>query len=130
MADLAKVMGLNVPVGAQLTVAETEVFSGTSPNTWTDLDLSGTIGANAALVLLKFSTTYLGGITVAFRKNGDTDEFYKASPPGGAGASLIYQGATVIHRVIIVATDTAGKIEWKASGEETGCTIDIIAYIK
>jgi len=111
-----------VDVGATLTVAETEVFDGNSPDAWTDLDLSAVVGANPALVLLKI---YADNRTFAVRKNGDTDEFYVAAPDG---ASAGVQGGT-IHMALLVATDAAGIIEWICSGA-VATTVDIIAYIK
>jgi len=107
-----------------LTVAETEVFNGTSPTTWTDLDLSGTIGAQSSLVLLK--VYHAGTETVAFRKNGDVDEFYALGGVSGVALIETYSG---VHIVVLVATDASGIIEWRASGA-VAMTIDVIAYIK
>ena len=114
--------------GASLTVSETEVFASgsTTPTAWTDLDLSGTVGANAALVLLKVARA--GGTQfVAVRKNGDTDEFYSGTAMGGCAAAALQ---TAIHTVFLVATDNSGKIEWKNNAARTDVTVDIIAYIK
>lgn len=113
-------------VPSRLTVAEAEVFNGLSPSeSWTDLDLSGTIGSNAALVLLKFGATL--DKKIAVRKNGDTDEFYHSLAEIGGCALYSHKGAT--HGVLIVATDAAGIIEWYTEAAET-TTIDVIAYIK
>jgi len=111
--------------GAALTVAETQVFSGTSPTAWTDLDLSGTIGAQATLVLLK--VFYSAGLSFAVRKNGDTDEFLGNASHAG-GCAYAYCGAGE-HKVLLVATDTSGKIEW-ITNVAIAVTVDIIAYIK
>lgn len=112
--------------GAALTVAETEVFSGTSPTTWTDLALAGTVGAQATLVVIKTYTTATRWIAV--RKNGDTDDFSVIGGLYGQGcAAGDLRGG--YHHVLIVATDTDGKIEWITESAAT-YTIDIIAYIK
>lgn len=117
---------VDVPsAGATLTIAETQVFSGTSPTTWTDLDLSGVIGANPTLVLLKCGHATLSN-TYAVRKNGDTDEFYQANYSAGVANGEI--GA--IHLALLVATDSAGIIEWTTRRANAGTTVDIIAYIK
>jgi len=117
-------------VAATLTVAETEVFNGVAPTTWTDLDLSGTIGAQASLVLLKFTfTVSVTTPTVAFRKNGDIDEFYYTGASSYASGVALICGMDELHMAVLVATDASGIIEWKAS-EASSCTIDIIAYIK
>jgi len=114
--------------GATLTVAETEVFNDTSPTAWTDLDLSGTIGSQATLVLLKIQAD-VDIRTIAVRKNGDTDEFYNTTLAAKTMGCAIGVGGTNAQIVLLVATDGGGIIEWKVSGEGT-ITIDIIAYIK
>jgi len=120
----------DVPTGgATLTVAETEVFSGTSPTVWTDLNLSAVVGANHALVLLKVVNASLTIGFVAVRKNGDTDEFGDSTYTYKAGAAQAYVDAKE-HKVLLVATDASGIIEWRAQGARAGTTIDVIAYIK
>lgn len=122
----ANVEEVDMPVaGAALTVAETEVFSGTAPTSWTDLDLSGTVGANSALVLLKVYRE--ADYYAAFRKNGDTDEFYVAEA-NTKGVAIGYTSGQ--HCVVLVATDDAGKVEWITGSATAGWTVDIIAYIK
>lgn len=119
-----------IDVPSTLTVAETEVFNGTSPTSWTDLDLSATIGANAALVLLKIYAAVgnLGGFAV--RKNGDTDEFYNAlAAANGVGCALAAVGGENAYVAMLVATDSSGVIEWITQNALT-VTVDIIAYIK
>lgn len=111
-----------------LTVAETEVFSGTAPGSWTDLDLSGTIGSNPALVLLKIDSGASADTNVAFRKDGDTDEFYTAAALESSGCALIAVNAP--HMSILVATSASGVIEWKSESTAGTTTVDIIAYIK
>ena len=109
-----------------LTVAETEVFSGNSPNAWTDLDLSAVVGTNLALVLLKIYTSVASRPT-AVRKNGDADEFW-ANDVEAAGSAFSYHKST-IHYAYVVATDANGIIEWKMSAVTANTTIDVIAYI-
>ena len=109
-----------------LTVAETEVFNAAAPTTWTDLDLSSTIGSNAALVLLKVITAASARAT-AFRKNGDTDEFY-----GGVGSAYgvaLGNPDNAIHCVYLVATDSTGKVEWCQQTVAQTTVIDVMAYV-
>ena len=124
--------GANDPAWAAapsaLTVAETEVFAGNSPgaSAWTDLDLSGTVGAQATLVLLKIAGQ--ADTRYAVRKNGDADEFYNnAVVPQGAAAG---EGTAALHLVLVVATDNAGIIEWRSEAVNAAHTIDVIAYVK
>ena len=113
--------------GASLTVSETEVYSGTPSFAWLDLDLSSIVGANPALVLLKLACTSSNRV-FAFRKNGDTDEFYNSSSAANAsGVALIKLSQAGLHLAILVATDANGVIEYKINGN---VTLDIIAYIK
>ena len=115
---------------ASLTVAETEVYNAAAPVAWTDLDLSGTIGSQASLVLLKLTCAANQDTYYAVRKNGDADEFYRAqTQPMGVAIGFVYTGSYVHHITLLVATDTNGVIEWKAGGNDT-VVIDIIGYIK
>jgi len=114
---------------ATLIVAETEVYNDAAPTDWTDLDLSGTIGENAALVLLKVVTAAAGSHTVAFRKDGDTDEFYYESPEGSGNGVGGVSSVQNVHAMLLVPTSDAGVIEWKCEDTST-FVIDVIAYIK
>jgi len=118
--------------GATLTVADTEVFNDTPPTSWTDLDLSGTVGAQATLVMLKFiaKSSGYGFNRVAVRRNGDTDEFFHTVdvPLGVATAEGDYD----YHIVLLVTTDTDGRIEWRVEHVSLYvlAIIDVMAYIK
>lgn len=114
--------------GAALTVAETEVYNGAAPTSWTDLDLSGTIGSNTALVLLKINYADYDIGAIAVRKNGETDEFYTDENWGYGVARGSHAGG--VHMVLLVATDTSGVIEWKCMVARDPTTVDIMAYIK
>ena len=113
--------------GSTFTVSGAEVFSGTSPTSWTDLDLSGTIGANSALVILAISS----GVdmnALAVRKNGDTDEYYNVAVEANAyGCAIAHHDADAVL-VLICVTDTAGVIEWITESAQTA-SIKLLAYI-
>jgi len=112
--------------GFILVVAETPVFNGNSPGVvaWTDLDLSAVVGAQPALVLIKIA----GSVSdYHVRKNGDADDFTGAIASAWGCASS--RGDAVQHTVLLVATDDAGVIEWKASIINTPVQIDIIGYV-
>ena len=114
-----------VDIPSPLTVAETQVFNAAGVVGWTDLNLSGTVGAQATLVLLKVIAVGTGN-TTAFRKNGDTDEFYRATTSQGMALADV---PTVAHVVLMVATDANGIVE-RYSESTNVITVDIIAYIK
>lgn len=118
----------NPPSAAKLTVAETQVFSGTSPGSWTDLDLSGVVGAKSALVILKITRTSDKLYTVVFRKNGETDEFYD-NYGGPAGLAHIVGDTANVFQAVAVFTDAAGKIEWRSTSPVSDVTIDIMGYV-
>jgi len=114
-------VSLTVPAGVG-----TEVFNGSAPTSWTDLNLSGTIGAQTTLVLLKFLA--VGFVNrAAFRKNGDTDELDVTT--AGGGAHYVYAGPNT-YGVAVVATDSSGIVEWKCTGGYANTTVDVITYIK
>ena len=122
-------MGANEPgwgaKPARLTVVDSEAFDGTSPNNvWTDLDLSGIVGANVAVVFLKWENTGTAGAAFYVRKKGETLE----NPAGGIGwggsvANDTQQGYAE------TVTNASGLIEWKTSTAQTG-KVTVYAFIK
>jgi len=112
------------PTVSPLTICDTEVFNAATPTAWTDLALSGTVGAQATLVVLKVSPT--ADVTIAFRKNGDTDEHYISASDAGTAIGQCKQD---IYHIFVIPTDDAGIIEWKASAA-IGCQVKVILYIK
>lgn len=117
----------NPAPGLELEVSETQVFNGTSPTSWTDLDLSSTIGAKESLVLLK-----IAGIDTkwfAFRKNGDTGNYGPANHQTPAGCAYVMASiGTGYSYAVWVATDSNGIVEWITETAET-YTVSVIAYV-
>ena len=109
---------IDVSTGATLTIAETVVFNGTASTTYTDLDLSSVVGANSALVLLHVDSN-AAGTDVYVKRNGST--------LGEAVGGVATSGANPCY--LLVATDTAGIIEWRQSAAEAS-VVTIVAYIK
>ncbi len=112
-----------------LTVSETEVFSGTPPAAWTDLDISAVVGTNVALVLLKVGRGANDPGEVVFRKDGDTDDFFYSGSLAGHGVASADMLTNGIHTAYMVATSGLGVIEWKASNAVAGITVDVIAFV-
>lgn len=112
-------------LGGAPSFSTTQVFSGTSPSTFTDLDLSSVVGARQRMVVLKFITS-AGAKLVVFRPNGDATDYYGGATVTGANAGT--NGATSSATTCIVKTDTAGVVEWRTTNAETGCTISVEAY--
>lgn len=108
-----------------LTVSTTQVFNGTSPTSWTTLNLSSAVGTNFASTTLKITNlSGSSGILALFRQNGDTDDYIVGNDTdnmtslssNGVGQAIIY-------------TDSNGIIEWKASGA-VPVKIEVVAFIK
>lgn len=117
-------MNVNNPAsGASVNYSGTQVFSGTSPTSWTDLDVSAVTGAKTSLVVLGINKGAQSG-NVAVRRNGDTDEYYDSSMQGAACGVV----TTNDYIVVICFTDDAGVIEWRTEGAEA-TTVDVIGYI-
>ncbi|KKL75678.1 hypothetical protein LCGC14_2052510, partial [marine sediment metagenome] len=127
VADGADVTGSNPPQAhGHLTVTKTQVFTGNAPTSWTDLDLSATIGAQQTLVILSILYRENSQI-LGVRANGDTDEHYGS---GASGASNFLTSTADIFRALIVTTDSAGIMEWKAAAATANTLIYVLAYIK
>ncbi len=125
-------MPINNPAaGTVLVVAETEVFNGTSPLSWTDLDLTATIGIRGTLVFFKVFTNNVNARGVAFRRKGDTDELFNSVTPQycGFGLALANMGGANYFTILMGLTNTLGIIQWRTESARTHI-IDVIAYFK
>ena len=114
-----------------LNDVDTEVFNGTAPmGTMTDLDLSATVGANKALVVLAvFNNNNADtGLSYAFRTNGDTRDYNPYLAAWHLTGICVYPkkwGTT------IVKTDASGIIEWMCyNAAQAGTLIRVLGYIK
>jgi len=95
------------------------VYSGSMPTSFTDLDLSGTIGTNRCFVHLSVTPDTLS--SVIFRPNGETKNIaYDDSRPAGTTFSRISSGNIAYFSVI---TDESGVVEWDSNAEGYGGTV-------
>lgn len=108
-----------------------EYASAAPPTSWQDLDLSGTIGAKRALVLLEIAGgsaspgTY---IRIAVRPDGDTDDYLASSsnaPMGCATCVLDADHATAL----VVETSSSGVIEWIANSSSRDIGVRLLGYL-
>ncbi len=129
-------MGANDPAwaapaggGAAVTLSNTEVFNGALAvnNAWEDLDLSGVVGSNVALVLLGI-VDLTGTIRFGVRTNGDTDD-YEFGGLEAAGCANAYFSAATNYSALLVTTDATGKIEMNSTDASDTHVIDVISYI-
>lgn len=99
--------------GAWQQTSGTTVYSGSlTANTWTDIDLSGTIGARSALVFLRIRGTACGSCAFEVRAKGENYRVgYTAAATGLGGGST--GGQHEAGKVLYVTTDTnsAGVIQ-------------------
>ena len=100
----------------------TQVFNGTAPTTYTDLDLSSVIGTNQKVVVLRILTA--SASQVRMRRNGESSDIYASS--AGNGISAVYVNSSQISYAMVV-TDTSGIIEWLSNSAITH-TINVEAY--
>lgn len=102
------------------------VYSGAMPTSFTDLDLSGTIGANRCLVELLIEPD--AAATIGFRTNGlAKDVGIAANSFFGAGSG----GATIASgnaSTVTVLTDVSGIVEWKSTSAGTTTTVTLLTY--
>ena len=112
--------------GNYFNYSGTEKFNGTTPNIWTDLDLSSVVGANRVLVYLRVTCSVANQIV--FRTNGD------ALSVGSDGNDLGVTGCTPPAGgggFVLVMTDTAGIVEWGSLLNQGGtATVTVSGYIK
>lgn len=112
-----------------LTIADTQVYNAAAPLAWTDLDLSAVVGARPALVLLRIDAPG-GNRNIGVRRNGDAIDYYiTGTSAGGVAYGLDGAGGSGIPVVLLVATDTAGVIEWIASNADANTLVTVMAYI-
>jgi len=110
--------------GSTLVVAETLVFDGNTPNpaAYTDLDLSGVVGANAAVVLLKYVNLTGANPSIWLRRNGD------AGLTNGSHCAASFPSPNYSARLFI-ETDNNGVVEWRCSSVGLRIQFFIEAYI-
>jgi len=108
----------------RFTYSGQQVFSGTCPVSWDDLNLSSYIGSRRALVFLKVKAETQNGY-FKFRPNGDTDEYsYGADWPQCSQCTIAGGECGTVW----VMTDANGVIEWQANWQQS-TSIWLLAYI-
>jgi len=89
----------------------TQVYDASSPTSWTELDLSGIVGANRALVYLQVDNVDASTYTwFRFRTKGlGRNIACRGEDSSAICAGMIYYGNT---DYFLVETDDTGKVEW------------------
>lgn len=104
----------------------TNVFSGTAPTVWTDLDLSSYVGSRVALVLLRAYNNGATSENIRTRKNGSgwTSNDAVDSYPQVFGTRVVNGG----NGFLFAITDGTGIIEWD-SDQANSTDLYLVAYI-
>jgi len=115
-----------------VTLASVTVFNTTltAANTFQDLDLSGTVGSNVALVYLEITSTSADFYTV--KQKGANGTFAQRTPGGGSqgyGATFIDFETNDFANVVVV-TDASGVIEHAYANNSATITVIVRGYIK
>lgn len=116
--------GIEANVFATFHYSGAKVYDAAAPAAMTDLDLSGTIGSNRALVFLKIKDDAGVGDAYYFRVNGETD-----TVSTGEGLQKVVNDAANRFAYIWVLTDTSGIVEWY-SDAQGDTEIYVLAYMK
>ena len=101
------------------------IHSGAAPTSFTDVDLSGIIGAKRAFVFLRvFCDT--NDTAIYLRPNGETVPI---------GATIIEECGTTALSLdentigyVCVITDAAGVIEWRSSRSGSAMSLTLLCY--
>lgn len=121
---------VDTQVATGLTVySGTQVYSGAMPTSYTDLDLSGTIGTNRALVTLSVEPDV--NTEVAFRINGETKTVAGTTAGGGTNFGAGFSAAAVNNGAIVylqILTDANGIVEWISDFAGTTSTVTLLTY--
>ena len=126
-SDTANYINLSNYIGSP----NTEVFNGSIPSTWTDLDLSNVVGQKKAMVLLRVDLTNWQDDEqnmLIVRPDGDTNDYYYTSSGGSSSAvqsSLNVLNLTAQSGTIMVTTNNDGVIEIISPNSNYNGTISI-----
>lgn len=104
--------------------ADSTVFTGNAPTSYTDLDLSSIIGSGVHIVLLNVGTTSGGAMGYSFKTKGDSNYDYYSN---GYSQSQPYTPSDSYRATFIVRTDNDGKIQWYAQ-QNYPVTVKIMSW--
>ena len=99
----------------------------TTAETLQDLDLSGTIGNNAALCFLEVSDTAGDIIVVRPKGYGGAWSSHAFNGMNGCGVVDFLSGSEYVY--MIVAADASGVIQIGATSNSSTVTIKLVGYI-
>ena len=104
---------------------DSAAFSDPAPGSWADLDLSGIVGSNNALVLLRIGNASAGGTSYRFRVDGIGDD---VAYTGVTGLQSAYMGAGKMA-FLWVSCSAAGIVEWSNS-DTASTSVYVFDFVK
>ena len=110
---------------------ETEVFSGTIPSSWTDVDLSSAVGQFQSLVILKYEIIDIGSSNIYLRPNGSDFEYNEYD---GINSLHIFLDEEFDNRegLVLITTDSLGIIEhkqWTGNSNNPTLLVSVVFYL-
>lgn len=121
-----KLIATTTPSGGGAHHTNVQVFSGTAPTSFTDLDLSATVGTASTTVLLWVT----GGTTgnVYFEPKGASGTWDGCNVgTNSCGTSAIRSGASQTG-IVITETNSSGLLQWRSSVGSNTTTINLLSY--
>lgn len=112
--------------GLSFTLSGATIFSAAGTVAWTDLDISGTVGAKPTLCLIAAYSTV--NDVIAIRQNGDALEYYTATPAASMGAAII-KVVDGVRSLFVVNTDANGILEVYAKSTFNPLILVLISYL-
>jgi len=103
----------------------------TSTTSFQDLDLSSIVGVNRALVVMEvYNSNSSNKLNLLFKQKGSSIAILSDSSQAGYGASGLATASVDKGGSIVVVTDSAGVIEYKASSTQSAINYKILCYQK
>lgn len=97
---------------------------------WADLDLSATVGANRALVVLEIYDTSTA-TNIMFRTKGSSlSGGYNGTTHAAWGASGTALGTGGTGGYVVIVTDASGVVEHKANVAANSINLNVVSYQK
>jgi len=102
-----------------------------STTSFQDLDLSSIVGANRSLVVMEvYNSNSSNKLNLLFKQKSSSIAILSDSSQAGYGASGLATASSNKGGSIVVVTDSAGVIEYKASSTQSGINYKILCYQK
>ncbi len=119
-------------VAGQWHASSVTVFDTTlaSANTFEDLDLSGTIGTNAALCFLEIKASTTGAYAMKAKGFGGTLASHTSAAANAYGGSQFHPEGANEYCYMTIAADSSGILQHGSVNNTTTYTIKLLGYVR